>query len=167
MGLFMFISGCGYTLGTLVPPHISTVYVETFDNKTYQKNIEIEITQKIKERYNWDGNLKAVNSKEEADAILEGEVVDYVRQAARYSQVDDKNVDEYKLVVVVNLKFIDAAKNEAIWTEENFTGEAYYVISGITASDQSRVRANSETEAFDFAVEDLAQNVVDRTIEGW
>lgn len=167
VSLLVFTGGCGYSLGTLVPPHISTVYVETFDNKTYEKNIEIEITKKIKERYNWDGNLKAVNSREEADAILEGEVVDYVRQAARYSQIDDKDIDEYKLVLVVNLKFKDAAKDEVIWSEENFSGEAYYVVSGVTAADQSRVRANSEVGAFNFAVEDLAQNVVDRTIEGW
>lgn len=167
LSLVLFIGGCGYSLGSLVPPHISTVYVETFDNKTFEKNIEIEITKKIKERYNWDGSLKAVNSKEEADAVLEGEVVNYVRQAARYSQVDDKEIDEYKLVLVINLKFIDTANDKVIWSEENFTGEAYYVVSGVTATEQSRVRANSEAGAFEFAADDLAQNVVDRTIEGW
>jgi hypothetical protein len=167
LGLLFILSGCGYSLGSLLPPHINSVYVETFDNKTYERNIEIKIAEEIKNRYNWDGNLRVVNSKEEADALLEGEIVNYIRQPARYSDIDDKNIDEYKLVLVVNLKFIDLANERAMWTERNFSGEAYYVVSGIPASTETRVRANSEAEALNFAAEDLAQNIIDRTIEGW
>ncbi|MFH1855855.1 MAG: LptE family protein [Candidatus Omnitrophota bacterium] len=167
LSLITFLAGCGYSLGSLLSPHIKTVYVETFKNKTLQENIEIKVSDEIKQRYNWDGNLRVVNNKEEADAVLEGEVVDYIRQPARYSEADNKTIDEYKLVVAVNLKFIDAAKDETLWTESNFTGEAFYVISGTMADTQTRVRANSEEKAFEFALEDLAQNVVDRTTEGW
>jgi hypothetical protein len=167
LSLSLAISGCGYSLGILLPPHINTIYIETFDNKTHERNIEVEIAERIKDRYNWDGNLKVVNSREEADSVLEGEIVDYIRQPSRYSDVDDRDVDEYKLVLVVNLKFKDLVKDEVMWTESNFTGEAYYVVSGTPASTETRIRANSETEALNFAAEDLAQNIVDRTIEGW
>jgi len=167
LSLLLVTGGCGYSLGSLLPVHIRTVYVETFENKTYERNIEIEVSERVKDRYNWDGNLKLVNSKEEADALLEGEIIDYVRQPAHYSEVDDKDVDEYKLVLVVNLKFTDLVKENVMWTERNFTGEAYYVVSGAPAATGTRVRANSESEALNFAAEDLAQNIVDRTIEGW
>lgn len=165
--LFVMAGGCGYSLGNLLPPHIKTVYVEMFKNKTYERNIEVEVVERIKNRYNWDGNLQVVNSKEEADALLRGEIVDYAREAVRYSQADSKTVDEYKLMIKVNLEFIDLADGRLMWSEKNFSGEAYYVVSGVLASTETKIRANSETEALNFAAEDLAQNIIDRTIEGW
>ena len=167
--LFLAVSGCGYSLGLggFYLPYIRTIYVETFNNRTYEANIEIAVSNYIRSLFNENGTLKVVNSQEEADCLLQGDIVGYVRQPSRYSEGDEKIVDEYKLVLVTNLKFTDLVKNKTLWTERNFTGEAYYVVSGPQAVTQTRVRANSEEEGFQFAAENLAQNIIDRTIENW
>lgn len=169
LSLFLVISGCGYSLGLggFWLTHIKTIYVETFDNKTYEPNIEIAISNDIRSHFNTNGVLKVVNSREEADSLLQGEVIEYRRQPARFSEEDEKIVDEYKLVLVTNLKFTDLVRDQVVWTEHNFIGYAYYVVSGPLAVTETSIRANSEADGFRFAVEDLAQNIVNRTIEDW
>ena len=167
--LLLTIGGCGYGLGlgAFYLPYIKTIYVETFDNKTYEANIEITISDDIRILFNENGTLKVVNSREEADCLLQGEIIEYRRQPSRYSEEDEKIVDEYKLVLITNLKFTDLVKKRVLWTEQNFFGYAYYVVSGPRVATQTHVYANSETEAFPLAAADLARNIIDRTIENW
>jgi len=169
--LLLSIGGCGYGLGLggFYLPHIKTIYVETFDNRTYEANIEITISDDIRILFNENGTLKVVNSKEEADCLLQGEIVEYIRQPARYSSEDTKIITEYKLVLVTNLKLTDLVKKRTLWTERNFFGYCYYGYTGSSpqVGTQTHVYANSETEAFPFAAADLARNIINRTIENW
>jgi len=168
-GLFLILCGCGYSLGLggFYLSYIKTVYVETLDNKTYEPNIEIEISNNIRAAFNKNGTLKVVNSIDNADCFLQGEIIEYRRQPSRYSEDDEKIVDEYKLILVTNLKFTDLVTERELWTEHNFTGSAYYVVSGPLADTETRVRANNELDGFKFAAENLAKNIIDRTIENW
>ena len=62
----------------VLPGGIKTIAIPTFKNAipaaeiyTYRPGLEIDITNAVIKRFNFDGNLK-VTAKEKADAILEG-----------------------------------------------------------------------------------------------
>ena len=169
-GLFANLVGCGYTVKSLLPSYIKSIYVERFSNKInitdsdirenryklYHPFLEIDITNKVVDKYLYDGNLRVVE-KEDADITLSGELITYMREPVRYS--DSGEVEEYRISLYVNLVLKDAKKNEVLWEEKNFVGDTTYFISGSLAK--------SEETALDDAIDDLARRIVERTTQEW
>ncbi|PIU41809.1 MAG: hypothetical protein COS99_03285 [Candidatus Omnitrophica bacterium CG07_land_8_20_14_0_80_42_15] len=169
--LLFTISGCGYTTKSLLAPHLRTVYIEpvinkidftretTYDNRLsiYRPGLERDLTKTLKERFIFDGNLKVVNEKEKADSELMCEVVDFLKEPLQYT--DDQNVDEYRLKIIVNIKFTDLSNNVVLVDEKSFAGESTYTITGTLAGTESGTEQN--------AITDLARRVVEKIIEGW
>ncbi len=159
-------SGCGYSTSSLLPSHIRTVHVKNFRNKIdygtqrkrdlYVSLLEVMITNAVIDRFLFDGNLKIVD-EEKADVVLTGELLDYDKDALRYT--DDEDVLEYRINIVVSLTLRDVAKEKVLWRETHFVGDTTYFVTG--------AQAVSETAAVNDAVDDLAKRVVERTIENW
>lgn len=168
--LFTSLSGCGYTTGSLLPANIKTIYVKTFANriditaeidetsryKTYDPYLEVNISKKIIDRFIYDGNLRVVNQAN-ADLMLTGELIDYNRQPLRYDTSDE--VEEYRLSLVVRLVLQDLKKEEIMWEETSFIGDATYFTTGSLST--------TEKTALDKAIADLARRVVERVVEMW
>ncbi len=85
--VFVIISGCGYTTGSLLPAHIKTIHIRPFRNRielteelsfdeyrfrSYRVHLETDITKEVIDRFINDGYLKVVE-EENADLILTGE----------------------------------------------------------------------------------------------
>ena len=162
--LFLFfLYGCGYTAGSLLPTHINTIYVEMFTNKTTEPNIEIEITNAIKDKFSLDGALEITNSKEDADSILTGEVLKYEKQPLSYTSDDE--VAEYRLVLTVNLTYTDLVNDNLMWKEENFKADSEYFT---TLAQQTFTSTNLDEQVLiKNAAKELAEEIVARTVEGW
>ena len=170
-GIILCLSGCGYTTKTLLPEHIKTIYIDNFKNsiniaaeitnkrpyKLYSPGLENQVTRAIADRFTFDGNLKVVKSREEADAVLSGELLEYTKEPLRYDQNDE--VTEYRVRVVVSVKFLDLKDNKIIWQDGQFGGESNQRTEG------SLVK--TEQAAIDEAVTDLARRVIEKTIEVW
>jgi len=118
--------------------------------------LESDITRAVVDKYLFDGNLKPVE-KANADLYLKGELVDFRREPLRYTDQDD--VQEYRISISVNLKLINNKTGVVIWTEDRFTGESTYFVSGRLAK--------SDTVGVNDAIADLARRVVERTVEEW
>jgi len=161
----MFIIGCGYTTKSALPPRLQTIYVKPFENKidfttssrrtVYFPLLEIKARDALIDRYQFDGNLKLVDSEAAADLILEVSLESYVRQALRYT--DDDDVQEFRVNVIVDMSLYDTGKGEYMWEENSFAGEATFFREG--------AKATSEELAVEEAVLDLARRIVERTIE--
>ena len=166
----IFLSGCGYTTRSMISDKFTTIYITPFVNKIvitneadaeskyrlYRPMIETDITRTVNNRYLFDGNLKP--SKEElADLTLKGEVVEFRKDPLRYLNNDE--VSEYRINLVVNLKLWDNKENKLLWEENNFTGDTTYFTSG--------PQAQSEDSAVNYALNDLARRIVERTVEEW
>jgi hypothetical protein len=126
------------------------------DYRKYYTLLESSITQEVISRYIFDGNLKISTSKD-ADLILIGELVDYNRDVLRYT--DNNDVQEYRMIIRVNLTMKDVRQDKVLWQENNFTGETTYFTTGSLAK--------SEDTAIKDAIADLARRIVERTIEEW
>jgi len=168
--LLAFVSGCGYSTHSAINTSIKTIYVEPFKNKinytseygeardviSYFPLLESKITQSVIDRFLFDGNLKVVK-QDMADVVLKGALIDYTRDALRYD--DNNNVEEYRVNLTVSLELWNDKENKLIWAEPRFVGQATYFTTG----SQSK----SEASAINDALDDLAQRVVERTVEQW
>lgn len=168
--LLVGVTGCGYSFRSNVPGHLRTVYIQPFQNKIditsevsdlnrfkiYRPLLETDVTNAVIKQYNFDGNLRVAGAQN-ADAMLVGELVDFRRDALRFS--DSSNPEEFRLSIVVNLAFYDLHTHQLLWRETNFTGDTTFFVSGSLTE--------SERKALDRAIEDLAKRVVERSVEGW
>ena len=164
--LALLVSGCGYTAGTLLPPHLKTVHIPLFkenfavpgesgDIRRFEPilpGVGSDVTQEVVARFFLEGSLQIVD-REDADAILSGEVIGFRRTPLSYTSDDE--VREYRVTILVNVTFRDLKKDEIVWEVKNFAGEATYLAT------------ESEDEAVKEAVEDLARRLVNRAVEVW
>jgi hypothetical protein len=168
--ILLLAGGCGYTTRPGLASHLRTIYVKPFVNKIdvtrltttddrfpiYRHRMEVDLTNAVLNRYQFTGLLRPATAAR-ADCRLEGELVEFRRDALRYDA--SQQVEEWRLNVVVNLRFVDQTTQTLLWEEQRFTGDTTYFARG----------ANTETEAqaLDRAITDLARRIVERSVESW
>ncbi len=167
---YVLSAGCGYTTRPGLASNLKTVYIKPFTNRIdvtrlttgherfpiYRHRLEVDITNAVIDRFQFTGLLRPAGA-DRADAHLEGELVDFRRDALRYNA--SQQVEEWRLNLVVNLRFIDQSTQTLLWEESGFTGDTTYFALG--------ANAQSESQALDRAVTDLARRIVERTVENW
>ncbi len=166
MVLALFLSGCGYTTGSLLPANFHTLYVESFHNKVqfvneefrglYVPLLETKVRTAIIDRFQLDGHLRLSDSNK-SDLILKGDLIGFQRDDLRKDQ--NQNVTEYRLRIIVSLTMIDNTNGQIFWDEPSFAGEFTYFTTG--------PQAKSESDALNDTLTDLSRRVVERTIENW
>lgn len=172
----LLVAGCGYTTRPGLAANLRTVYVKPFANKIdftqltsadgrfplYRHRMEVDLTNEVISRYQFTGLLRP-SPVDKADCRLEGELVEFRKDPLRYDA--SQQVEEWRLNLVVNLKFYDqTAKDESgapllLWEEERFTGDTTYFALG--------TNAQSESAALSQAITDLARRIVERSVENW
>ena len=169
----LLLSGCGYTTRPGLAAYLRTVYVKPFTNQidltqltndyqhfpVYRPGMESDVTNAVIKRFQFTG-LMRIASPDKADSRIEGELVEFRRDALRYDA--SQNVEEWRLNVVVNVRFYDlhsTQPTQPMWDESRLTGDVTYFATG--------PNAESETGALDRAVQDAARRVVERTVENW
>ena len=162
------IAGCGYATRSVISQLYKTIYVRPFLNKiditketsvarryqVYQPLLENDITREVINEFILDGSLRLAK-EEDADLILEGELVDYRKDALSYKGEDDKDVEEYRISIVVNLKLHDISKQTILWEVGSFVGDTTYLTQA------------SESSAIAEAVNDLARRIIDGVTDIW
>ncbi|MGB2705620.1 MAG: LPS assembly lipoprotein LptE [Candidatus Omnitrophota bacterium] len=160
----------GYAAGSSLPAAECSIYVDNFVNKinvteeitdrkvyyAYRPGMEADITRRIINRFIFDGNYEIKNARG-AYFILKGQLINFKREPLRYD-ADDK-VLEYRLSVVVDIELYKTKDKELVWRENHFAGESTYRTTGQFAK--------SESAAAQAAMNDLAERVVERTVESW
>lgn len=99
------LAGCGYTHQLLYPENISTVQVKIFDNRTFYRGIEFDLTEALIKEIELRTPYKS-KSKGGADSVLEGRVVDV--QQKRLSRTSTGGLpQEMEVTVVVDFEWRD------------------------------------------------------------
>ena len=144
----------------VLPVHIKSLVVPIFVNKSTRFGLEEEVTNQIVNEFILDGRL-LVAPKREADSKIEGEIISYHKKPLSYNE--QGYTIEYKIWIQTKLKFVDLQKQKVLWEDEE-EGSATYVPENIATQG---LFTETEEEALDRSILDLAQKVVSRTIEGW
>jgi len=154
--LAVLLGGCGYTVHGTLPSHINTVAVPIFRNRTPEPAIESLITRAVVEAFSTNGRLKVVSSGQ-ADAILEGEIIDYNVTSIAFDR--DANVRQYRLLVTVNLRMRDVRRNTVLFQESGVREQADFRVQNAVSQTISR-----EETALRAAAVDIGRAIVSLAI---
>ncbi|MBF0478328.1 MAG: hypothetical protein HQL26_02495 [Candidatus Omnitrophica bacterium] len=170
LGFLSAAAGCGYTTAGALPSNYHTLWVKNFENKVqfttdvgqsnYFPLLEVKAHDAIIRRFLFDGHLKGAH-EDSADLILTGVLKSYEKKPLRFT--DNEDVQEYRVYITVALELTERETGKVVWTEPSFTGEGTYLLQGTVSPNV----AGSEQGAVDLAIQDLANRVVERTIENW
>lgn len=157
----LLTASCGpYTFTPNLPGYIKTVAIPLFKNpRTFKYGAERVITDAVIDEFIADGTLDVVDEYD-ADSKLIGEIVSYKKEALSYDV--HELVQEYNLAVVVSITFQDARSSEVIWQEKSM----YESVSYFTV-ETGKGPAETEDEALERLAEELANEIVNRTMQGW
>lgn len=157
LALACVLSGCGYSFQGTLPSHVKTVAVPIFINRTQQPAVEAVITRAIVDAFATNGRLRVVRP-EDADSILEGEVLQYTVGAIA---VDPSlNVQQYRLGVTLNLRMRDVRLNTLLFEQANFSEQADFLVAGSVAQTLS-----IEAGALQQAATEIARSVVSLALD--
>ena len=95
---------------------------------------------------------------EEADAILDGDVIGYSVLSIAFD--NQANVRQYRLIVTMNLRLRDVRKNEILFDQQGLQEQADFQILGAVSQTISARRRAVRT-----AATDVGRSIVSLTID--
>lgn len=149
------LTGCGYSANGLYRGGIDSVYVDMFETREFRRNLEFQLTEAVKKRINMHTPYK-LESRERADTILEGEVLEE-RQAAFAPDFDSRLPREKQLTLAVRLKWKDLRTGE-ILMERPVT---------LQAVDYLTPTGETERYAQQVAVDKMAERIISFMYSDW
>lgn len=151
------LAGCGYSVHGTLPDHIKTIAVPIFVNRTQQPAVESVITRAVVDAFATNGRLRVVRP-EDADAILDGEVIGYT--VGPIAVDPSLAVVQYRLGVTLNLRLRDLRRNEVLFEQTNFTEQADFRVAGSVAQTLS-----VEAGALQQAATEIGRSVVSLALD--
>src|SRR5437016_14085474 len=151
------LAGCGYSLRGNLPGHIRSVAVPVVMNRTSEPAVENILTQAVVQAFSTNGRLRVVKP-DQADAILEGEVVDYQILALAFDP--RANIQQYRLVVTMNLRMRDVRSNTLLFEQPRFQEKSDFRVFGAVSQTISR-----EETALQAAAVDIGRAIVSLAID--
>lgn len=154
------LAGCGYSLRANLPPGIRTIHVPVLENRTQEPGIEDFITQALTQAVVTGGRLRIATNAREADASLEGAIVEYRLTSLAFDS--SANVTQYRLVIGLSLTFRDLRQNRVIWKQDRLEERADFQVAGQVTQTLAR-----EELAVRQAAVDVARAIVSFAFEGF
>ena len=154
--LAVLLGGCGYTVRGTLPSHINAIAVPIFRNRTQEPAVESLITRAVVEAFSTNGRLRVVGT-EQADAVLDGEIIGYNVVSIAFDQ--DADVRLYRLVVTVNLRLRDLRQNTVLFQQNQVREQADFRVQDVVSQTISR-----EETALRVAATDIGRAIVSLTV---
>lgn len=123
----LLVAGCGYSTRGSLPDHIKTVAVPIFKNRTLEPGVESAIPPGVVNAFSSGGRVKVV-PLDEADAVLQGEVVGYSLDGLSFDT--NANVRAYRLRLVLNVEFRDVRRSAMLWRQEGLSETSDFQVAG-------------------------------------
>ncbi len=151
-------AGCiGYQVGTTLPPHLRSISVETFKNRTGEPLIETEVTRATLQELQREGQLTVAESKQ-ADILLFGTIVGYRLEPMRYERDRPQSVREYRVVIRAAIQAVERVSGKPV-VDTVVEGDATLPAGG----DLVTARRTAMPEA----ARQLAHEIVNSVVSAW
>ena len=148
--------GCGpYSFSGSALPHIKTVNVPLFEDKTAEFGVKEELTNTIIDAFTEDNTLK-IADRRSADSILQGTLLRVQERPGAYTT--DEQVQEIQVYVTVEIKFMEVKKSKVIWEDR--------IIQFGTYAPEDPVK-RTRNAAISEAIVKIADEALNRTVSGW
>ena len=153
------LAGCGYSLSSRTNPHITSIAVPIFENKTLEKGIEERLSDGITDAFLNDKKLRVVKEKD-ADSVILGTIERYDRTPFTYDK--NQNVQEYKVTMTLHVVYEDRKKNRVVWEEKAMSAWGTYSASPLLPGGIEEEDAGQER-----AIQKAADDILIKTVQGW
>jgi len=154
------LGGCsgmfGYSDKSLFPQDVASVRLEMFDNTTFRRGTEYELTDALAKRIEADTPYKIITNKDRADTVMTGQITN-ISEAGLSIEYELGGVLEREVLIqaVVNWKNLK-------------TGELLINNQSVTATASYTSRQNQDFKyASTLAANKLAQKIVELMETKW
>jgi hypothetical protein len=149
IGLQFLRCGAYSFSGSTLPPHIKTVGIPLFEDRTTEFGIDQLLTDALIQAVTNDNTLKIANSRE-SDAIISGVITSVKDRTGQYDA--DETAGDYRVFVSVKVRFEDVKKRVLLW-EDTITQWGAY--------DTNR------NDGIEEALEKISTEILNRSVSGW
>ncbi|MCB5249884.1 MAG: LptE family protein [Candidatus Cloacimonadales bacterium] len=161
--LLLILSGCSYSVYTSEYPHLKTILVQPFENKTVEYALGQETQNSLVNAFMKDGRLK-INTQN-PDAELRGEILDYRKRIFSYD--NSGNVEEYQVQILFSIVFYDLKQNTQIYENKSLILSKTYNSSSML-NENTNVRVEkTEEDAINSILQSLFDDIIKNTLESW
>jgi len=151
-----FVGCAGYRNESLFPSEIGSVYVEMFENRTFWRDIEFDVTDAVSKRIEAQTPYKVVSSRDRADSVITGQIV-----AVDQGIITRERQTGVALERQVQLRAVVTWKNLS-------TGDLLVDAKSVSASGSySTLQQQGFGYAAGIAANNLAQRVVELMEKPW
>jgi len=158
--LCLLSSGCaemnGYSDEPLFPQDVGSVCLEMFDNQTFRRGVEYELSDALSKRIEVETPYKLVSSLDRADTVINGQIISIgVSELSIEREIGRALETELELRAVVNWKNLK-------------TGQLLIDNQTVSASaSYSTYQMQDFKYASTLAANNLAQKIVELMEEKW
>ena len=155
--------GCGYSFtsrGESIDKRIQKVYVESFDNKTAQAQIENYFRTAFINQFIQNSRFKMAQSAESADAIVRGKILNL--NTAPLSYLKNDLAAEERATVILDVTFEDNANGKIIWSSKNMTDSIDY-----TLNEDINMLSPARKQALTKLANDMAEKAFNLMMSGF
>jgi hypothetical protein len=140
----------GYSNEFLYPEDVSTVYIEMFDNQSFYRGIEYELTDALAKRIEVETPYKIVSSLERADTVVTGKITSVAQSTLSVERQTGRALEkEVELRAAVSWKNLK-------------TGQL--LVNNMTVG-ASATYSEWQQQTFDYASALAANNLARRIVE--
>jgi hypothetical protein len=120
---------CGYAFapqGENIDKSIRKIYVEQFDNKTFQAEVENYVRQAFINQFIQYTRFKITDNVQSADATVKGGVLNLSMTPLSYRS--NTMAAEERATMILEITFRETLSGKIIWSSRNVTGFVDYTI---------------------------------------
>lgn len=122
--------GCGYRMTARynsLPPHITTIAVPSFENRTMQFDLSAKLTQAVKREFMERSACRISSDEAEADAVLHGIISGY---SVTPIAIKRQNVGtSFLITLTVKIVFSDRREDRVLYSNPSFILREEYILS--------------------------------------
>ncbi|HOD53370.1 MAG TPA: LptE family protein [Candidatus Cloacimonadota bacterium] len=156
--LLLLFAGCSYSVYTSEYPHLKTIYIQPFENKTVEYALAQDTQNSLVNAFLHDGRLK-INTQN-PDSELKGEIIDYKKKIFSYDNAG--NVQEYQIQILFSVTFTDLKMSKTIYENKSLLLTKTYNPSSTNVNIEK-----TEEEAINKIFSDLFDHIIKNTLESW
>jgi hypothetical protein len=146
--------GCGYSNKSLISRNISSIHIPIFENNTFRRGIEFDLTKAVKNEVMSKTNLRIVG-KDYADVILHGTVKEFTERTITQGFRD--SLVEGQMTLFVDIELVDKRTGRTLINEKGIKQAAEYIVR----------RGETLDSATEEGIVNLAEIIVDHLAEKW
>lgn len=154
------LAGCsglaGYSNESLFPRDVETVRVEMFDNQTFRRSVEYELTDALSKRIEADTPYKIVTDPDRADTVIGGQLVS-IEELALSTDRDVGTVLESEVLLRAVVHWKNLKTGDLMIDHRTISASASYSI----------YQAQDFTYASTLAANNLARKIVELMEKSW